>query len=463
MTEVDVGRDNQDELRQAVDVLGSFVAGLRWEGLPREVRERLPVMLIDLLGVTVAGHNTPELQAMTQAWAPGPGRAPLIGSSISTDPDTAAVLNGVAACCMELDEGNKHAQGHPAAHVVFAALAAVQRSTRPVSGEELLTAVAAGYEVAARFGSSLFRGPAWHTHGHWGAVGAAAAASRLLGADAAEISAAIDTSGSLMLVTPWQHVLQGEFARNLWIGHANRAGLDAARLALSGLVSNSGSLAHSLGSIIGELSPSTLVDGINDEWLLPRGYSKLHASCSYTHAAADVILHLMEEHCVNPKDLQGVEIRIHSLAAPLFGRRVKNRLSAMFSLPFVAANAAVNREISPQSMNPGADAFAAAIAFMDRVSVEVDPALDKYLPRERRVVVKLLLEDGELSGTQPNPIGDSDHFPLDATAVLDKVARLIGPEGAAAVDKFVTNLPGASDMAAILTHATETLIVHADR
>src|SRR4051794_41581254 len=104
-------------------------------------------MLLDLLGVTVAGARTPELRALLAAWDPIDGPAPILGAGRGADPDAAALLNGTAACCLELDEGNKHAQGHPAAHVVFAALAQTAGAGRPVSGRELLSAVVAGYEV----------------------------------------------------------------------------------------------------------------------------------------------------------------------------------------------------------------------------------------------------------------------------------------------------------------------------
>ena len=181
--------------------------------------------------------------------------------ALSTTPEHASFLDSVASCCLELDEGNKYAAGHPAAHVVFAAMAATRLSDRPVGGRRFVAAVVAGYEVAARFGRALDRDPGWHTHGHWGATGAATAAALVLGADARQVAAAIDASTSLMHVTPWPVVLEGGFVRNLWIAGANRAGLDAARLALAGLVTNTGAAQHSLGRIVGRLDLDSLTHG----------------------------------------------------------------------------------------------------------------------------------------------------------------------------------------------------------
>ena len=56
--------------------------------------------------------------------------------------------------------------------------------------DQLLEAVVVGYEVAIRAGIALHaRDPAYHASGAWGAVGAAAAAARLLVSTGATISA----------------------------------------------------------------------------------------------------------------------------------------------------------------------------------------------------------------------------------------------------------------------------------
>src|SRR5689334_4867750 len=137
--------------------------------------------------------RTPELRSLLATWpaAPGPHRVP--GTDVRTTAGHAALMSAVAACSQELDEGNKYAAGHPAAHVVFAAVAAAQQASDAgvrVTGERFLAAVAAGYEVAARFGRAVRRAPAWHPHGHWGTTGAACAAAMVLGATRSQVAAA---------------------------------------------------------------------------------------------------------------------------------------------------------------------------------------------------------------------------------------------------------------------------------
>lgn len=438
-----------EHVAAATNRLARFSVALRYERLPTHVRERLELTLTDLFGVTLAGLSTPEMRALADVWTrPGDQHRPAAGTTV----DGAAYLAAVASCVLELDEGNKYASGHPAAHVVFAAIAAARGSGRPISGERFLTAVAAGYEVAARFGAATDRDPRWHTHGHWGATGAACAATFLLDGDADQVAAAIDSATGLMHVTPWQTVLAGDFTRNLWAAGANRAGLDASRLALARLVRNRGSAAYSLGDLVGSLDPDVLLTGLGDHWLTAAGYLKRHASCSYTHAAVDLVQTLREAGAWRrTAEVASVCVRTHSLAAPLSRRHPDSRLAAMFSLPFVVATAVVHGRVDPDTMQPGTIAFAAAEEFSERVDVTVDRRLDDFLPDRRCCEVEVHLHDGSrVALAQPNPVGDVAHFPLGREHVAHKLRLLIGDSAAEQVARVVAALPGSRCVRSLL-------------
>jgi 2-methylcitrate dehydratase PrpD len=443
-----------EQVAEAIEKLAEFATGLSPEHLPTSVRERVDLMLTDLFGVTVAGAHTPEMQALTSAWASPPGEVRVPGTNTRTTPETAAYLSAIAACMLELDEGNKYAAGHPAAHVVFAAIAAARMSDRVVSGQDFLTAVTAGYEVAARFGRATRRDPRWHTHGHWGATGAACAAALLLNAepDIGTVAAAIDAATGLMHVTPWHTVLSGDFTRNLWIPGANQAGLNAARLARAGLAHNHGSAAHSLGDLLGAMDPDTLVSDLGQRWLTAEGYLKRHSSCSYTHVAVDLIQELQRTaQWTDPAEVAGVQVRVHSLAEPLFSRHPKSRLAAMFSLPFVVSTAMVSQRVDPDVMTPGTTAFKAAEDFSTRVEVAVDEQLNNYLPDLRCTEVTVTLRDGLTVGlAQSNPVGDVAHFPLGSEEVAEKLRHLLGDADAEQVISTMAAIPACASVVDLL-------------
>ena len=91
--------------------------------------------------------------------------------------EAAAFINGSAGTFLEMDEGNRFARGHPAIHVIPAAMAIGQK--RDASADTFLAAVMAGYEVGSRLGAASSLRGAMHPHGTWGTIGAAAAAGRI--------------------------------------------------------------------------------------------------------------------------------------------------------------------------------------------------------------------------------------------------------------------------------------------
>ena len=176
------------DLIAALHRLGGYASQLTLSDLPATVVDRLRLVLFDHLGVTATGAATPEGRALVNAAKPPAGPAPIVGAGRSTTIDQAAWLNGALVCSLELDEGNKYARGHPAAHAFPAALALA--SIGEVDGADVAAALVAGYEVGARFGAATRLHPGIHPHGNWGAIGAAAAACRLSGVPADTTAAA---------------------------------------------------------------------------------------------------------------------------------------------------------------------------------------------------------------------------------------------------------------------------------
>jgi hypothetical protein len=87
----------------------------------------------------------------------------------------------------------------------------------------------------------------------------------------------------------------------------------------------------------------------------------------------------------------------------------------------------------------------------DRVSVTVDERLDAYLPDRRCTEVEIELRDGSsMALAQPNPIGDTAHFPLGPEEVDAKLRRLLGPSDADLVTDVVARIPDCPSVVAVL-------------
>lgn len=408
---------------RATGELGSWAAALRWENVPEPIQARLSLVLLDVLGACAVGARLPEQRALVAAWDPAPGPAPLVGGGRRVGAEDAAWLNGIATVCLELDEGNKYARGHPAAHGFPAVLGLAARldADGPTTAAALLVA----YEVAARFGRVTMLNPGAHPHGSWGVTGAAAGCARLLGLDAHGVAAAIDTGAGLPVAAHFASALDGNPVRDAWVGAANSSGLAAARMAAAGLARNTGTAGHTLGGLLGSLDAGGLVTELGTRWDITLGYFKRHASCSFTHPAADAVLELRA--AVAGRAIETITVETHSLGAGLNRISWENRLAAMFSVPFVVATALLRGRVDPVASTPPALHDPEVVELARRVRVVVAPDLDARLPGERPARVTVRMADGAHHVHEvPNPVGDVDHHPLTEGDLLDLLGGLLG-------------------------------------
>ncbi len=439
------------EAQAAVRALGRFTAALRPPAPGSELAELLHRTLFDTLGVIVAGAATSELRALQRAWTLAPGPARVLGAGQNTSVESAAYLNGVASVCLELDEGNKYARGHPAAHVLPAALAMAQ--ARRASGAELAAALLAGHEVASRFGRATRLRPEVHPHGNWGIAGGAAACARLLGLDAEQTAAAIDAAAASAIASPWPAATEGDPVRNAWMGAAAVSSIAAARLAAAGLARVTGLAAATLGGILGTFDAAQLTDELGARFDLGNAYFKRHASCSYTHPPADALLDLLSAHpALRPAEVREILVETYPIAATLDGTRVPTRLAAMFSIPYVVAAILVERRATPDVFDERHRADGEIHRLMQATRVAATAEHASRLPHERGARVTLALRDGtRLSAEVLNPVGDTAYYPFGLPEVRAKLAGLL-PDGWS-VERFedlTRRLVAATDVTEVL-------------
>jgi len=421
----------------ALDRLGGWAAELQWEKVPERIRRRLELVLLDTLGVTVLGARLPERAGLVEAWTAGAGQTkpagvvPVIGAGVSSTVETAAWLNATALVSLEMDEGNKFAGGHPAAHGFPAvlALAAALDADGPTTAAALLVA----YEVAARFGRASRGRPGVHPHGNWGITGAAAGCARLLDLGREGLVAAVDTASGMPIAGHFAAALDGNPVRNEWMGAGNVAGVACARLAQAGMAHPTGIAARSLGDLLGSFDPAVLTEELGERWDIELGYFKRHASCAFTHPAADATLTLREQLTAAGLDVTdavvGIRVRTYSMAAALDRPVWDNRLAAMFSIPYVVTAALLDGRIAPDGYDRSGDDGFRAIA--RRVEVRADEQLDARLPEARGAVVELELADGGVLRSEfANPVGDAAHEPFDESTTVELLRGLLADEDA---------------------------------
>jgi 2-methylcitrate dehydratase PrpD len=409
--------------------LAAWSAGLEWSAVPASVRQRFGIVLADALGITTVGGRLPERAALVRAWRPSAGTALLLGTSVRTTPESAAWLNGTALVSLELDEGNKYAAGHPAAHGFPAVLALA--ADLDADGPTTASALLAAYEVAARFGRATRLRPGMHPHGNWGFAGAAAGCARLMGLSPEQSCAAIDTAVGMPVAGPFAAAFDGNPVRNEWIGASNLAGITAARLAASGIAHATGIAAATLGDLLGTFDPAELVAGLGRRWDVELGYFKRHSSCAFTHPAADAALLARAD--AGPAEIESVLVETFAAAASLDRAHWDNRLGAMFSLPYVVATALLAGEVRPRRFGAEELRAPSVAALAQAVTVRAAGEFDRALPDHRGARVTVSLRGGrQVSAAVRDPVGDAACQPFDEPALSSLLDDLLDGAGSGA-------------------------------
>ena len=101
--------------------LGKFIAGLRYEDIPRDAIPVIHTGFTDCIGVMIAGRNEPPAQLLKAALAPPPGEATLLFGAGTAPAPEAAWINGTAAHALDFDDVAQ--RGHPSTVLVPAILA----------------------------------------------------------------------------------------------------------------------------------------------------------------------------------------------------------------------------------------------------------------------------------------------------------------------------------------------------
>ena len=304
--------------------LAAFAAGLTFDAIPERVVRKAEDLLVDWFGSAIAGKGSRPVASITRfaaSMGPDRGAAEVLIDRTQSSAYFAAMANAAASHVAEQDDLHNGSVFHPATVVFPAALAMAQ--TLGSSGQQLLTAAVAGYEVGIRVGEFLGRShyKVFHTTGTAGTLAAAAAAGNLLGLTASQMQHAFGSAGT-QSAGLWEFLRTAADSKQLHTAHAAAAGLMSACLARDGFTGAAQILEGAQGMAAGmssDADPARLTDGLGTRWATAETSFKYHASCRHTHPAADALLQVMQAHQLKPADLARVVTHVHQGAIDVLG------------------------------------------------------------------------------------------------------------------------------------------------
>ena len=407
---------------QYLTTLAAFASGADLASLSAAARDRARWIIADCIPVVAAGMQQREMKTLVAKHLAhaAAGNAWVIGAGRRSSAFDAALLNGTAGTWLELDEGNLFAKGHPGIQVVPAAVALAQEI--PVSGADLLLAVALGYELSARVSRASNVRLSIHPHGTYGVMGAAIAAGKLKGFDAAQMLEVINCASTMGMATSRQTLLDGATVRNIFTGHSGYMGLMATRLVECGFTGEIDGVAAVFGKVLSDtFDPDRVVAGLGSEWLIAQSYFKLHPTGRYAHSAIDALEDLLAKVPGGRLDIAGVEridVSAYMLAAMLAEKHVVSSFGARFSVPFALASILHHGRSGLRSFDDDAVANPDIQALAQRVDLREEPSFTARYPSEQPVNVRIVMKNGAAyegrcvitKGEPANP-----HRPADLT------------------------------------------------
>jgi 2-methylcitrate dehydratase PrpD len=353
-----------------------YIEALRFEDLPAAVVAKAKEVILDALACQLACAQLPHCQMAIEFARGQVGRAEasVIGAGFKTSVEHAALVNGILGHGDEIDQGT-----HFSAVLVSAVLAVAERER--ASGQDMIVALVAGYDLAVRLRKAGFRLTLLAPHnreqsGSAGSIAAAAAAGKLLGLGQAELQAAIGLGAEQACGLQAMRTETGHMNKSLHMGIGSRNGITAAYLAQAGY---GGALTvldppySVFAAFVPEgAKPDELIHELGQRFDILETRFKRYASGSPTHCAIAAMLHMMTEQHLVAADLERIVVKVPTIEQSLLSRA----LTLNINYEYIVAVAALDGRVSWEQYSEERQRDPVLRDLWQRVTTVGDPELD---------------------------------------------------------------------------------------
>jgi 2-methylcitrate dehydratase PrpD len=422
----------------ASETLADHFVGLTVSDIPQKLIVDAKTLLLDYLGVALAGSQTDSGRIGNRfaAETGGGPEATLIGDGRRVPAVHAAMANAISSHSVELDDVDVLALFHFSPPVVSSALAVAERER--ASGQELIAAIAAGCEMMARASAATnpsLRDRGFHTTPTCGVFGATIAAARLLKLDRDQTVSALGLAGaqSSGLMEMYGPSMQKRFNP----GPSARNGVTSAvmaRLGFTGAATIFDGERSFCRAFSDRFDVGELTRALGSEFPVHMEF-KPYSCARPIHNAIDCALDIRKEMAEPVSAVKAITVRRH----PAWARYHQNSEpmtyhEAQVSLPYSVAVALVEgAALLPQYQD-----HKLRQVDVRRLSRMVTIVADETLPRGVSCLMTLETEGGRVYRSQIDHPRGSIANPMTPEEMTAKVHMLAdGVIGRSAVDSLV--------------------------
>lgn len=407
--------------------------------------------LLDYIGVTLVGskaYGDVENNLFESPLLDG-NSSLIIGTSQKTSAPSAALINGISAHAVELDDGQRFGNIHPGAPVISALLAVAECYGSTM--DDLWRGILTGYECVLRLACSIQPGhkmKGFHATGPCGAIGASIAIASMLNYTKEQFKAALSvacTSASGIL-----EMIEGD--TQLMPYNSGKAAANAvvsASIAYAGFKYPKDAFGGRRGflSCFADIPRLEILSEFGDELYCLSNYFKLYAACGHCHASIDAAIKLRECHQIVVDEIEKIEIETYKLALQGHDHNVIDGVnSARMSIPYSAAVALLHGSADIDDFEERSLREGKLIELTSKITVKENENLTNMAPQKRPAILTIYEKRGVFSETVYWPKGQPEN-PLSLEDIIDKFnkyALISGllPERIKQISNLVFAAPG---------------------
>lgn len=406
--------------------VSDFVFSLTPRDVPSEARRAAALMCLDTLGVTAAaapmeaGRLARETAALLYAAGAPSHAAPMLFDGRRVSLAGAAYAAATQTDNLDAHDGYNPVKGHIGVAIIPALLALAEQGD-DMSGDEALTLITLGYEIAGRAGLALHATACdYHTSGAWNALGVVAVAARMRGLSPDQLRQALGIAEYHGPRSQMMREIASPSMLHDGSGWGAMVGVSSAILAEQGFTG-----APAITVEAAEVEP--IWADLGHRWVMTDQYVKPYPICRWAHAPIDGVRELMLRHSLTHDDIAGIRINTFHEGVCLFQGVPDSTAVAQYSVSFAVAVQAVHGRIGLEHVSGDGLCDAQVLALIDRISVAESDIHNASFPNTRDADVQITLHDGTVLDSGLVHARGGSERPMPEADIIAKFEEFAGP------------------------------------
>ncbi|MFC9835341.1 MmgE/PrpD family protein [Rhodococcus sp. NPDC127530] len=431
--------DGAKDKLDLASTFADFISGLSVAKLDAVVVDAVKANILDTLACAVSGSTAPAVDVVrdiVDEWGGAPqADAWVFGGRYPAH--HAAWLNSAMAHARDYDDTHDAAILHAGISSVPAALASAQLNN-DATGEDVLSAVAAGLEITCRLGTAIrvdIVESGFIYSSLLGYFGAAAAASRALRLSAEQTW---DALGIVYSSVAGNHQVtrDASLMKRLQPGLAAQAGVVAAQLAKRGIRGPRNIFEGADGFfriyLQDRVDVTTAKDGLGTRFEMLNLSYKPYPCCRDTHSAVDAALEIRNRTGRSADEIASIKVGVtgpgyQMVCVPEEVRRApKTIVEAQFSIPYTVAAAWVDNGLSIENFSVDGIGREEVLALTRKVVPFVEEDIDRDWHRfVTPALVIVEFTDGSVVESRIDYPKGHPKNPMTSTEITSKTADCV--------------------------------------